>query len=135
MSADIKKIGELLKKRREEMQFSIKEIESSTSIRSSYLEAIENGLNEKFLSNVYMFGFIRQYASFLGLDVQSLVKQFPEAFNSTEIKHDFVHGIGTLEVRNTMTGGIRSFSNIIWAMITALGILLFWYIAKAFGWI
>jgi cytoskeletal protein RodZ len=133
MTGSVRKIGDILKSRREELKFSIKEIESSTSIRSNYLEAIENGISDQFLSSVYMFGFIRQYASFLGLDMQQLSKEYPEVFSPTKVKHEFVHGIGTLEARGSLGGGVKWFSNLMWAAATAVGLIVIYYLAKAVG--
>lgn len=133
MSVHTRKIGELLKAKREDLKFSIKEVESSTSIRSNYLEAIENGLMDGHLSDVYMFGFIRQYASFLGLDMHELSKQYPEVFSPTKVKHDFIHGIGTLEVRGSVGGGVKWLSNLIWAGATAVGLIIIYYLAKLVG--
>ncbi|MDN3504133.1 MAG: helix-turn-helix domain-containing protein [Rhabdochlamydiaceae bacterium] len=135
MATDTKKIGSLLKLKREEHNFSIKEVESSTSIRSSYIEAIENGLNEKFLSTVYMFGFIRQYANFLEINPDELASEYPEVFAPSKGKHDFAYGIGTLEVRGSHGGGVKWMSNVIWAVAAAAGFGIIWYISKSLGWI
>ena len=37
----MKNIGEQLRQRRKEMNFTLKEIENATSIRTSYLQALE----------------------------------------------------------------------------------------------
>ena len=99
MSEEIRKIGEMFKAKRKELNLSLKEVANSTSIRTGYLEAIEEGRTEKFLSSIYTVGFIKQYASFLGLNVDKLVVANPEIFKTTDEKHDFAYGIGTLEVR------------------------------------
>ncbi len=130
MSTETKKIGERLKSKRESLNFSIKEVENSTSIRSSYLEAIENGLSERFLTPVYMFGFIRQYASFLGLDLKELSKEFPEVFNPVKEKHDFAYGIGTLEVRGSMNGGVKWVPNLAWGALACAVMAIAWYLSK-----
>lgn len=130
MSTETKQIGELLREKRESLHFSIKEVENSTSIRGSYLEAIENGLNERFLTPVYMYGFIRQYASFLGMDLKELSKHYPEVFAPCKEKHDFAYGIGTLEVRGSLNGGVKWLPNLGWGALT-IGILaLAWYLSK-----
>lgn len=130
MSTETKKIGEILRVKRESLNFSIKEVENSTSIRGSYIEAIENGLSERFLTPVYMFGFIRQYASFLGMNLTELAKEFPEVFAPCKEKHDFAYGIGTLEVRGSVNGGVKWLPNLVWGALT-IGILaLAWYLSK-----
>ena len=134
MEQDIKKIGQMLKSKREELKFSLKEVESTTSIRSSYLQAIEEGLHDKFLSNVYMYGFIRQYASFLELDATALAQVYPDVFTpAATSQSEFAYGIGTLEVRGSLGGGIKWLTNAMWAGSAVVGLLLFWYLCKYFG--
>lgn len=132
MSTETKLIGEILREKRESLHFSIKEVENSTSIRSAYIEAIENGLNERFLTPVYMYGFIRQYASFLGMDLKDLAKHYPEVFAPCKEKHDFAYGIGTLEVRGSLSGGVKWLPHFGWAIVTIAILALAWYVAKYF---
>ena len=85
----VKKLGESFRVKREEMNLTLKEVENATSIRMMYLQAIEEGKVQQFLSNVYALGFIRQYASFLGFNQDFLTKEYPEAFRITTEKQDF----------------------------------------------
>jgi cytoskeletal protein RodZ len=133
MSEEIKKLGKVFKAKREEKNLSLKEVENSTSIRASYLEAIEEGRVERFLSSVYAMGFIRQYALFLGLDIEEITREHPEAFKLPNEKHDFAYGIGTLEVRGSMSGGVKWLPNLIWAGVSAMVIVLAWYLVKYLG--
>ena len=133
MSEGSKKMGELFRKRREEMNLSLKEAENATSIRMLYLQAIEEGRVHQFLSTVYSLGFIRQYAQFLGFEHEKLGKEFPEAFRFPQEKQDFVYGIGTLEMRGSPHGGIRWLPNLLWGVgILTLGIVA-WYFGKLVG--
>ena len=106
MVVDAKIVGETFRTKREELNLSLKEVESSTSIRAHYLEAIEEGSIEKFLSTVYMYGFMRQYAVFLGLDIEIMAREHPEVFRLPNAKHEFDFGIGTLERRPGSSGGL-----------------------------
>ncbi|PCI96144.1 hypothetical protein COB11_00250 [Candidatus Aerophobetes bacterium] len=133
MEEQFKKLGTLFRSKREEKNLSLKEVENSTSIRSNYLEAIENGKIEQALSAVYMLGFIRQYANFLGLEVDKIIAQYPEVFNKTSQKHEFDYGIGTLEVRGSMGGGVKWLPNLVWAGVSAVVLVLLWYFAKQMG--
>jgi cytoskeletal protein RodZ len=77
-----------------------------------------------------MFGFIRQYASFLGLDLKELAREFPEVFSPSKEKHDFAYGIGTLEARGSINGGVKWLPNLMWGAV-GIGILaLAWYLSK-----
>lgn len=130
MSEDVMQIGEKLKDKRKELNLSIKEVENSTSIRSNYIEAIEEGREDQFLSPVYMLGFLRQYANFLGLDGDQMIRENPSVFGNLSKKQDFPHGIGTLEVRGSLSGGVKWLPNLIWAMIFVVVLVLAYYLAK-----
>ncbi len=69
-------IGETLRKERENQKLSVQDVEKETSIRALYIEAIEQGEYDKLPGEVYAKGFIKNYANFLNLDGEALVKQF-----------------------------------------------------------
>jgi cytoskeletal protein RodZ len=127
------KLGGHFRAKREEMNLTLKEVENATSIRMLYLQAIEEGKVHQFLSPVYALGFIRQYAQFLGLELEKLSKDFPEAFRQPAEKQEFSYGIGTLEKRGSPQGGVRWMPNLMWgAFFLALG-LAAWYFGKWIG--
>lgn len=66
-------VGEILRSEREKKGLSIKEIEIATSIRTLYITAIEEGNYSIIPGEVYLKGFIRNYANYLGLDGQQIV--------------------------------------------------------------
>lgn len=129
----LKKMGESFRKKREEMNLTLKEVENATSIRSLYLQAIEEGRVQQFLSTVYAQGFIRQYANFLGVDAEKLTKEYPEAFRLPTEKQDFAYGIGTLEARGSPQGGIRWLPNLIWSLAIVVVGVIAWYFGKLIG--
>ncbi|NDD58013.1 MAG: helix-turn-helix domain-containing protein [Chlamydiae bacterium] len=133
MNEDLKRIGSVFRARRKELNLSLKEIENSTSIRSGYLEAIEEGNIQQFISSVYALGFMKQYATFIGLDLDSMMRENPHAFRLPQEKHDFSYGIGTLEVRGSMGGGVKWFPNLMWAGASAVILVVAWYVAKYLG--
>lgn len=116
-----KTLGESLRQRREEKHLSIKEAENATSIRSTYLEAIERGDFHQLISPVYAQGFVKQYALFLGMDGEEMVRKHPEIFHRL-VNQEFTYGIGTLEVRGNPSGGMRWFPDVLWGVL-ALGVL------------
>lgn len=130
---DFKRVGVLFKAKRKELHLSLKEVENSTSIRSSYLEAIEDGTISDFISSVYAIGFSKQYAAFLGLDMERIMEENPAAFKQPAEKHEFSYGIGTLEVRGSMGGGVKWFPNLLWAGVSVIVIVIAWYLAKYLG--
>ena len=133
MSEDLKRVGDIFKAKRTEMNLSLKEVENSTSIRSNYLEAIEEGHISDYISGVYALGFIKQYAQFLGLDIEGMIRDNPITFRMPAEKHEFNYGIGTLEARGSMGGGVKWLPNLVWAGAAALVLVAAWYLAKFLG--
>ena len=69
-------LGERMKKIREERRLSLGEISKSTKIQVKYLEYLEEGIYLKLPADVYVKGFLRSYAIFMGLNELALIKQF-----------------------------------------------------------
>jgi cytoskeletal protein RodZ len=128
---EMKSIGEIFKQRRKEMNISLKEAENATSIRTNYLQSIEEGEVSKLISPVYAQGFVKQYAAFLGVDGEKIIREHPEIFNRRE-SQEFSYGIGTLEVRGNPGAGVKWFPNAIWVILSVVLVLLAWYIARIF---
>ena len=133
MSEELKRVGSLFRSKRKELNLSLKEVENSTSIRSSYLEAIEDGRIQQFISGVYALGFMKQYANFLGIDMEAMIRESPHVFRMPAEKHEFSYGIGTLEARGSMGGGVKWLPNLLWAGAAALVLVIAWYLAKFLG--
>ena len=60
-------MGSTFRAEREKRGLTIKDIERETSIRAKYLEALEQGRYDVLPGEVYVKGFIRNYADFLHL--------------------------------------------------------------------
>ena len=133
MTTEMKSMGELFKNKREEMNLSLKEVENATSIRMMYLQAIEEGHVDKFLSSVYALGFVKQYAGFLGFDHEKIVKEFPKALAPRQEKQEFAYGLGTLEVRGSSHGRVKWLPNLMWAGVSAAAIFAAYLFAKLLG--
>lgn len=128
---EMKEIGDSFKKRRKEMNLSLKEVENGTSIRTVYLEAIEDGEVGKLISPVYAQGFFKQYAAFLGVDGEAIIREHPEMFNRRELQ-EFAYGIGTLEMRGNPGAGVKWVPNALWIGAFLILLLLGWYLARIF---
>ena len=133
MNEELKRVGSLFKTKRNELGLSLKEVENSTSIRSSYLEAIEEGDIGQHISGVYALGFMKQYAQFLNIDIDHLIRENPQAFRMPQEKHEFSYGIGTLEMRGSIGGGVKWLPNLMWAGGAAVLLVIAWYLAKFLG--
>lgn len=133
MNEELKVLGQQFRKKREEMKLTLREVENSTSIRSPFLQAIEEGNIADFIAGVYAQGFIKQYASFLGFDVEKIMKEYPAAFQVRSQLFEFNYGIGTLEMRSSLNGGIRWLPSLLWTAGAAAGIVILYYFARAIG--
>ena len=71
-------VGETLRNAREEKGISIQQVAEATSIRIMYLEAIEKEQFDLIPGVVYLKGFIRNYANFVGLNGPELVEKYKE---------------------------------------------------------
>ncbi len=72
-------VGEFLRAERLKKGLSIKDVESAISIRALYLNAIEEGNYGIVPGEVYLKGFIRNYATFLGLDPQEAMEIYRQS--------------------------------------------------------
>lgn len=69
-------LGERLKKLRSDKRMSLGEVSRATKIRADYLEDIEESNYEKLPVDVYVKGFLRSYAEFLGVDEEILLRLY-----------------------------------------------------------
>ncbi len=124
-------IGDVFKQRRKELNMSLKEVENATSIRLAYLQAIEDGEMKKLISPIYAQGFVKQYASFLGVDGEQIIKDHPDIFTRPGLQ-DFSYGIGTLEMRGNPGGNIKWLPNALWLSAFILVLIAAWFLARMF---
>jgi len=68
-------VGELLKSKRTQHEFSLDSVAKSLNLRKVYLTALENGDWEKMPGEVYAIGFLRQYAAYLHLDLNDTIEK------------------------------------------------------------
>ena len=72
-------VGTILRQARNRRKVELSEVEAATRIRFRYLRAIEDEEWDVLPGGVYTRGFIRTYASFLGLDGERLVRDYRES--------------------------------------------------------
>lgn len=72
-------VGTILREARNRRKVELSEVEAATRIRFRYLRAIEDEEWDVLPGGVYTRGFIRTYASFLGLDGDRLVNDYRES--------------------------------------------------------
>ena len=68
--------GELLERTRRERGLSLHDVENATKIRTRYLEGLEREDYSMLPDPVYVQGFLKTYANYLGLDGEGLAQDF-----------------------------------------------------------
>lgn len=71
-------IGAALARRRREKGLSLRDVEHATKIRTRYLEGLEQEDYGVLPDPVYVRGFLKTYANFLGLDGERLSREFKD---------------------------------------------------------
>jgi cytoskeleton protein RodZ len=75
-------IGEELRSRREMLSLHLDEVERNTHVKAHYLEALERGAMDALPSTVQTRGMLSNYATFLDLDVDTLLLRFADALQA-----------------------------------------------------
>jgi DnaJ-class molecular chaperone len=68
--------GSDLKKIRDELGVSLEEIAETVKVRMAYLRAIEEDRFEKAPSRIFLKGFVRAYAQYIGLDADTVANRY-----------------------------------------------------------
>jgi DnaJ-class molecular chaperone len=68
--------GSDLKKIRDELGVSLEEIAETVKVRMAYLRAIEEEQFEKAPSRIFLKGFVRAYAQYIGLDADTVAGRY-----------------------------------------------------------
>ena len=69
-------VGEYLKRKREELGISIKDLGNKLNIKIDYLENLEKNNYEKLPPDVYVKGFIKSYSELVGFDSGKMIELF-----------------------------------------------------------
>ncbi|MCD5406809.1 MAG: DUF4115 domain-containing protein [Desulfotomaculum sp.] len=105
------KVGNSLKKTRLEKGYSLTDIEQATKIRTKYIQALEEEQFDLLPGRVYEIAFIRNYAKFLDLDDQELIRQYKELSATSSVDNTPTPVISTANTAKTTTDnkqGIKS---------------------------
>jgi hypothetical protein len=73
-------IGNSLREARHRRQIELPQVEEATKIRVKYLRALEDEQFDILPSDIYVKGFLRAYADYLGLDGQLYVDEYNSRF-------------------------------------------------------
>jgi cytoskeleton protein RodZ len=75
-------IGRELRDRRELLSLHLEEVERNTHVKAHYLDALERGAIDELPSTVQTRGMLSNYATFLDLDVDTLLLRFADALQA-----------------------------------------------------
>lgn len=123
-------LGEKLIKLRSQYRMSLAEISKATRIQAKYLEALESGDYRGLPAEVYVRGFLRSYARYLGLEDDAFVKLYDKE------KHIRTHLGQTVTERKQSSAAVLQQAWVVTprtlALVAMAVILLgtFWYLFR-----
>ncbi len=112
-------LGERLKRFRSDRRLSLTEISRGTQIQMKYLESLEEGEYDKLPADVYVKGFLKNYAEFLGVDEKPFIRLFEK---EKGIRKNMEKGKGDKEEK-IKSLNISSFTFTPKKVITAVSVL------------
>ena len=117
-------ISQLLKSRREDLGYDISNVSEATKIRRQYIDAMEQGMFSSIPAKVYLLAYIRNYAYYLGLNGDSIVKQFQN--HNQEVAEEQERS------RRWYSGDIKNKPGKILIFTTIIVCLLLYYLLHAY---
>lgn len=133
------KVADILSRQRVKLGLSVEDICRKTLIRQVYIEAIERGDYAAISDAVYTRGFIRNYAKAIGLNGDSMVRQWsreqeetagPAHSEGTKVSRQKkpAHEFSRTSDVMVRAAGKRPFNAVEWIIIAAVTglIILFW---------
>ncbi len=85
VSEPMGQLGNWLREAREAHGLSLDEVEAQTRIRRTFLEALEKGDYQILPGEVYVHGFVRNYAVYLGLDPEEARQRYGQEVLDQEV--------------------------------------------------
>ena len=76
-----KEIGEILSTTRQKKDLSIEKVSKDTRIQPSIIRALEDGTAYNVVGKIYVMLFLKKYASYLYLDVNSLSSEYKKIYD------------------------------------------------------
>src|SRR5882757_1119642 len=121
-------IGATLREARERRQLTYEQVEAEIKIRAKYLRALEEEEFDSLPSGTYVRGFLRAYASYLGLDGRLFVDEYASRFGT---RHD--DELFRRRRERPMTQRRESSSAVLVALIAVVAIGVLFFVAWRFG--
>ncbi|UCG50899.1 MAG: helix-turn-helix domain-containing protein [Candidatus Latescibacterota bacterium] len=80
-------VGELLKNERESKKLSLEDVNRDTRLSIDVIKMLEQDDFASFESEIYLKGFLRNYAKYLGLDAEHLLRMMEGQRGGTQAAH------------------------------------------------
>ena len=130
----MKTAGDLLKEKRLLKELSLDDVSKKTKIKLEYLQAIENSDFASLPSATFAKGFLRNYASFLYLNPDTIVAMFRRDFTQNLkgeiIPRGLVEPVGTKPRYFTVNVILSSLAILVFLGFLALQLVSWWSLPK-----
>jgi len=127
-------VASLLKERREELEQTLKQVETATQIRKRYLVLIESGDYEHLPDDVYALGYVKSYADHLGFDTLPIINMYKKERTSYRQNRQADGTVIDAELLNLRPLGGQSFSLGSKSVLIASSVFLFICVIGYLGW-
>jgi cytoskeleton protein RodZ len=115
------RVGAELRAARQRLGWKLADVAATIRIRLPYLEAIEDGRLADLPGNAYAMGFLRSYATFLGLDAAEVARRFRAEASEVNRKPDLAFPAPVPE-RGVPAGAV-----VLMGVLIAVGAYAAWY--------
>ncbi|AVX20671.1 protein RodZ, contains Xre-like HTH and DUF4115 domains [Carboxydocella sporoproducens DSM 16521] len=122
-------IGEELRQARERMNLTLQKVEEETNMRWRYLEALEKEEWDKIPGEAYVKGFLRNYATYLGLDPDEILLRYKtQRFQNVKIGEEEVIKVHRANIKAERKKEKKIFSKLFVVAVGVLAVILVFYI-------
>lgn len=130
----MKTAGDLLKDKRLLKELTLEDVSAKTKIKIEYLEAIENSDFAKLPSSTFAKGFLRNYASFLYLNPDTIVAMFRRDFTENKkgeiIPRGMVAPVGSKPRFVTVSLILTSIATLVFLGFLGFQLISWWSLPK-----
>jgi cytoskeletal protein RodZ len=126
-------VGEILLQARERAQSSLEEVSQETRLSIKNIEYLETDNFEALPAKVYVRGFIRTYAAFLGLDVEYMLSKYEVQSGQTHKTRGDLWEIETEVVEEKMGSGFPFRRLLLPIIIVVLALIVVVFIMRRGG--
>lgn len=124
-------VGEYLQEARTRRKQTLEQVEKATKIRAKFLDALEKNQFEKLPDQTFTKGFIRNYATYLGLPPTSAMAFYRRQVDEGKSRHLPERGLNPLIRRFSLTPQLFTGAVVGIVLILFFGYLIYSYITFA----